>query len=120
MGYYIGIEDLAANALIAVMSNYQKRFLSYSDIEQYGARVIQVLSETGEKAILILSRESTNALFTNYSCFFEEKEINNNKGIQLKDNVTIDDLIVNFRGYLSLKLLLAFVDKRCIEVLGHA
>lgn len=117
MSYFIGIEDLAANALIAVMAKYEKRFLSFADIERYGSKVVQLLNEKGEKAILILSRESTNALFRNYSDFFIESEQDGNKGIYLKDDKTVDDLIDGFRGYLSLELLLAFIDKRSTEVL---
>ena len=118
MSYFIGIEDLAANALIAVLAESKRRFLSYSEIENYGARVVQILTEKGEKATLILSRESTTALFRNYSDFFEEKNQDGENGIYLKDEKTINDLIDKFRGYLSLKVLLAFIDKRSIEVLG--
>ena len=117
MSYFIGIEDLAANALIEVLLKYDKRFLSFFDIERYGAKVVQLLNEKEEKAILILSRESTNALFRNYSDFFVEKEQQGKKGIYLKDDKTVDDLIECFRGYLSLEVLLAFIDKRSTEVL---
>lgn len=118
MSYFIGIEDLAANALIAVLAENQRRFLSYSEIEEYGSKVIQILTEKGEKATLILSRESTTALYRNYSDYFEEKKQDGKNGIYLKDEKTIDDLIDKFRGYLSLDVLLAFVDKRSVEVLG--
>lgn len=118
MSYYIGIEDLAANALIAVLAKSKRRFLSYSEIEDYGSRVVQILTEKGETATLILSRESTNALFRNYSDYFEERNQDAETGIYLKDEKTIDDLIDKFRGYLSLDVLLAFVDKRSVEALG--
>lgn len=118
MSYYIGIEDLAANALIEVLAKKEIRFLSYSNIEKYGSKVVQILNEKGEKAILILSRESTNALFRNYSDYFEEKEESGEQGIYLKDEKNVNDLIVAFRGCLSLDVLLAFMDDRSIEVLG--
>jgi len=35
---------------------------------------VQILKENGEKAVLILSRDNTDALFKNYSEFFEEHE----------------------------------------------
>lgn len=117
MSYFIGIEDLAANALITVMAKYEKRFLSFADIERYGSKVVQLLNEKGEKAILILSRESTNALFRNYSDYFVETDQDGQKGIFLKEDKTIDDLIDAFRGYLSLELLLAFIDERSTKVL---
>lgn len=117
MSYYIGIEDLAANALIAVLNNSGKRFLSYMEIEKYGAKVIEILYDSGEKAVLILSRESTNALFQNYSDYFEEIVEDGKKGIRLKEDKTADDLIMKFRGYLSLQLLKAFIDQRSVSVL---
>jgi len=117
MSYYIGIEDLAANALIAVLNNSGKRFLSYTEIELYGAKVMEVLYKSGEKAVLILSRDSTNALFRNYSDYFEECVECGQKGIRLKEDKTADDLIKRFRGYLSLQLLKAFIDERSVSVL---
>ena len=119
MNYFIGIEDLAANALITLMSSDQeKRFVSYSDLEEYGNMVMQILTSKGKKAIFILSRKSTTVFFCDYSNIFEEIESNNQKGISLKEGVTVDDLIDRFRGYLSLDLLLAFTDHRSAEVLG--
>ena len=118
MCFYIGIEDLAANALIEVLSKCQKRFLTYSEIEGYGAKVVELLKETGEKAILILSRDNTEALFRNYSEFFEESEEQGRKGILLKQDKEIDDLIQQFRGYLALDVLLAFMDQRSVQALG--
>jgi len=67
---------------------------------------------------LILSRDRTDALFRNYSDFFFESDHNGQRGISLQEGKSIEDLIQRFRGYLSLDLLLAFVDERSIEVLG--
>lgn len=118
MCFYIGIEDLAANALIVALSKRNKRFLTYSEIENYGSSVVQLLNKKGEKAVLILSRESTNDLFRNYSDFFEEQENEGSFGISLKEGIQINDLIVKFRGYLALDVLMAFVDKYSIKALG--
>ena len=118
MCFYIGIEDLAANAMIELLKKGEKRFLTYNEIEMYGAEVVQILKENGEKAVLILSRENTDTLFTNYSEFFEEKEQNGKNGIKLKAEKKVDDLIQQFRGYLALDVLLAFMDKRSLQVLG--
>ncbi len=73
MCFYIGIEDLAANAMIEMLKKGGRRFLTYNEIEMYGAEVVQILKENGEKAVLILSRENTDALFRNYSEFFERR-----------------------------------------------
>lgn len=118
MCFYIGIEDLAANALIESMRRAEKTFLTYKEIENYGSRVVELLNEKGEKAVLILSRESTNALFRNYSDFFQEKNFNGEMGIELKKDVTLENLINQFRGYLALDVLLAFVNENSVRALG--
>lgn len=119
MCVYIGIEDLAANALIEVMSkDKSKRFVSYEELENYGSEVVKFLNAKGEKAILILSRESTNAMFRNYSDIFEETVLNNQIGIVLKSEVSIEDLIIKFRGYLAWDVLLAFVSEQTVAKLG--
>ena len=48
MCFYIGIEDLVANALIEVLKKGDKRFLTYNEIENYGAEVVRILKENGE------------------------------------------------------------------------
>ena len=78
MCFYIGIEDLAANALIETLKKNDRRFLTYHEIESYGAEVVQILQENGEK------------------------------GISLKEGKEAEDLIQQFRGYLALDVLLAF------------
>ena len=118
MCFYIGLEDLAANAMIEMLKKGERRFLTYNEIEMYGAEVVQILKENGEKAVLILSRENTDALFRNYSEFFEEGEQNGKRGIKLKVDKEVEDLIQQFRGYLALDVLLAFMNQRCVQVLG--
>ncbi|MBQ3545013.1 MAG: hypothetical protein IJA34_08530 [Lachnospiraceae bacterium] len=118
MCFYIGIEDLAANALIESMRRAEKTFLTYKEIENYGSKVVKFLNEKGEKAVLILSRESTNALFRNYSDFFKEKKLDGEIGIELKEDVTLEKLIVQFRGYLALDVLMAFVNENSVQALG--
>lgn len=118
MCFYIGIEDLAANALIEVLKKTGKRFLTYHELENYGAKVLQILEKSGEKAVLILSRDNTDALFRNYSDFFEESEEEGEKGISLKEGKDADDLVHQFRGYLALDVLLAFMSQQSIQALG--
>ncbi len=120
MCFYIGIEDLAANALIEILSKSDKTFVTYKALEQYGQKVVQVLDQQGDKAVLILSRESTIAMFKNYSDIFEEKQDDNEPGITLRSGVTKDKLIEKFRGYLAWDVLLAFVNEESIKELGVA
>ena len=120
MSYYIGIEDLAANALIEILSRYDKRFVSYKDLEEYGAEVFRILREKDEKVVFILSRDRTNDMFRNYSDIFFETKHDLNLGIELKNSVTVDELIEKFRGYLAWDVLLAFVNESSLAKIGIA
>ena len=120
--FCIGIEDLAANALIEISKvdkelNQKKLFLTYSKIEKYGVAVTEILNPQGNKAVLTLSRENTNNFFKLYSEFFIEDEKEGEKGILLSSKKEIEDLIENFRGYLSLDLLDAFISEKSIKAL---
>lgn len=119
MCFYIRIEDLAANALIEMLKHdSSKRFVSYHVMEKYGAEVVKILDAQNEKAVLILSRNSTNNFLHVYSQFFLETSKNGNLGISLKDGKNKIDLIKQFRGYLAVDVLLAFVNQASVAVLG--
>lgn len=117
MSFSIGIEDLAANALIEVFDG-GRNFLTYRKLEEYGNEVVRILTEKQEEAALILSRNSTVNMYRDYSAFFEEAEENGELGVHLKEGKDGDDLIDAFRGYLPLPFLLAFVDQRSRRILG--
>jgi len=118
MCFYIGIEDLAANALIEVLSNNNRKFVTYHELEEYGAEVVRILREKNEKVVLVLSRDSTNRMFRNYSHIFVEEKRDSGIGIALKEEITIDNLIETFRGYLAWDVLLAFINERSLAKLG--
>lgn len=118
MCFYIKIEDLAANALIEMLKKNQGRFVSYDDLRAYGTKVVELLSEQGEKAVLIMSREDTSTLLRDYTDFFEEREVNSRIGLYLKDEKTTTDLVQQFRGYLAFDVLLALMSKTSLQALG--
>ena len=117
--FHIDIEDLVANAFIESLKiNSDKKFITYEEIKRYGNVVMQILKDKGEKAVLILSRDNTNAFFRNYSDFFEECTNEAGMlGIRLKEDKKLIDLIQQFRGYLAIDVLLAFVDKESVNAL---
>lgn len=122
MCFYIGIEDLAANALIEILKTKEKEqysqcYVTLSELEAYGNQVIRYLNDKGEKAILILSRKNTSMMFRNYSDFFEEVETETGIAISLKEGKTVLDLIKKFRTYLALDVMLAFMDAETVQVL---
>lgn len=113
--FYIRIEDLAANAFIELLQRDEsRRFVTYDELEHYGEQAVKVLAEKGEKAALLLSRNHTEAMFCDYSDFFEEER----QGIRLKADKDRKALIDHFRGYLPIDVLLALVDERSKKILG--
>ena len=116
--FSIEIEDLVANAMIEVLRRSGRRFITYREIEAYGMEVIQILKERGERAVLVLSREKTRAFLRNYAEYFEESVKENGRGVKLKEGKGAGDLIQQFRGYLALNVLLAFMNQRSTRLLG--
>ena len=122
MCFYIGIEDLAANALIEILQSKNgddsQNIATYAELEKYGAEVVHYLGEQGEKAVLILSRESTNHMLCSYSDFFVETETDKKEpAIELRKGKTVSDLIERFRTYLEIDVLLAFMSEKTVSVL---
>lgn len=123
--FYLGMEDLTANALIEILKQQtpdfqESTFVTYAQLEEYGMEVTRILLEEGDEAVFILSRDNTNALFFNYADFFEEKDSPNGLGVALKDGVSLPNLISTFRGYLPWSVLRAFSDERSIAKLKVA
>lgn len=116
MCYYIGIEDLAANALIEILqtkgtADSGRYPVTFQELEDYGAEVVKYLDrEKGEKALLILSRAHTTNMFRNYSDFFEEVETPRGTAIILQKGKTVEDLINKFRIYNAFDVIIAFME----------
>lgn len=119
MYIYIEIEDLVANAFIELVERKGKRELLYSELDEYGARVIEALNSDGvTNAVLVVSRESQKAMIEDYSDMFEEFEINGSKGIRLLAEIEPIELWARFCASLSLKVLNAFREQSTKDVLG--
>lgn len=118
MCMYIGIEDLVANAIIELVERSHRNEVLFSEINRYGATVVQLLSKNENKAVLILSKERTTAFLNNYSDFFELYTTELEEGIRLKENISVSQLWEKFRGYLSVDVMMAFMDDRSIAELG--
>lgn len=114
MKYYIGLEDLVANAMIEIMEKRMRDgkplvqpCFTYRDLESYGSKVVKYINkETDDTAMLILSRASTVCMFRNYSEFFEETE--DEHGIKLREGKTVENLKFTFRAYKTLQFIDAF------------
>lgn len=110
----IGIEYIAANALVELYENSNKNYVSIEDLRNYGITVKEILKCNNIEAILLMSDYYLIQFVHNYSDMFEFKE---NK-IYKKDNVTCDDIRERIIAYMKMDLLMAMVDEKSLEVLG--
>lgn len=117
---YIGIEDLAANALIELLNRKNCREVSFETLRNYGMTVVRLLAKSGKGAILTMNREGTYNMLHDYSDFFDINENGGRETIILKDGKTAEDLKLHFRAYLGLDCFIAFTDRRSLKELGIA
>ena len=115
---FIGIADLAANALIEVLEKRSLREVSFETLNKYGIKVIELLEKNNDKAVLLMSRFYTDEFIRNYSNYFYIRESNDGDCICLKDGVSSLALREQFRAYLSMDVLLALVNEESLSKLG--
>ena len=117
---FIGIESLAANALIEIMQNTNRREVDFETLVKYGMRIVKLLLEqTGDEAILLMSRKYQIGMVENYSHYFiVEARGSSNDIFKLKDGVTVDDLSNYFRWTMKTKIIKAFLAKEALMELG--
>ncbi len=122
MCMYIGIEDLAANALIGILARTHEepgkpKFVRFATLLSYGMAVIRKLKkDSGEEAMLIYNRESNSMLFTDYSDFFERYTDNDGyDGIKLRDGKDERDLLARFIGSIPVELQNVMADNNLIS-----
>lgn len=123
MSMYIGIEDLAANALISLLlirTDESQPFVSFCTLKEYGLKVVKKLKELQEEAVFIYSPQSTARLFTDYSQYFELCVNAQEEGIRLRHGVTIEDLWVKFQTVIAVKLLRVMRDQDLLRSLNLA
>ena len=118
MCIYIGIEDLVANALIELVEKSKKREVLFRQLDAYGTKVIGYLNANHKPAALSLSRESTDEFLYEYSEYFELFSKGMDEGIRLRKNVLVDQLWKKFRGYLTVEVMLAFMNEDSVSALG--
>lgn len=120
MCIYIGIEDVVANALIALlMRNEDCRQVLFTALGEYGEFVVQKYRHnTNEEAILIRSRERRRMFFEDYSEFFEPLDENGEcVGVRLRDGIDVKALKRFFRYNMTVHLVEAFIDQEALDVL---
>lgn len=111
--YYIGMDDVIANAFIESMKRNGNRFLTYKQINDYGDKVADLIRKDSD---VFVDKSNTSSVLTDYADFFAEQTIDGELGVELKREKSKSDLINQFRGYLPLDVLRAFVSVTvCID-----
>ena len=110
----IGIEYIAANALVELYENSKQNYVKIEDLRNYGITVKQILRDNNIEAVLLMSDYYLIQFVHNYSDMFEVVD----EKIYKKDNVTCDDIRERIIAYMKMDLLMAMVDKKSLEVLG--
>lgn len=122
---FIGIESVAANALIELFEDRQVTEVSFDTLVKYGMRIVRILEkETNEDVILLFSRKYQLSMIENYSEFFEAEFSNDGNGrFKLKGNdpkKTLEKLKLYFRWTMSIKMIEAFLSKEALSELNIA
>lgn len=120
---FIGIESVAANALIELLEKRDEREVSFDTLARYGMRVVRILQEQSEEeVILLLSRKYQINMIENYSDFFEADFSSGGQGVfRLKGEdkqETLKALKQYFRYTMSMQMLNAFTSNDALQELG--
>ncbi len=120
---FIGIESVAANALIELLEKKDEREVSFETLARYGMRVVRILQEcSDEEVILLLSRKYQINMIENYSDFFEADFSRGGQGLnRLKGEnkqETLEALKKYFRLTMSMQMLNAFTSEDALQELG--
>lgn len=117
MNYFIGVEDLVANALIELVEKTGNRTVSFSQLNKYGDAIIAKLRARNLDATLIYTRDETEQFFHDCSDIFTINESESDIEITLNDNISTAYLRKKFRINLAVHLLSAFVSPEAVETI---
>lgn len=115
---YIGIEDLVASALIEVMKRERtNRKVSLQALSNYGTVIVRLLTQSGQSAILFLTKESTYEFVHDYSEFFSIRNYEGIEYIELEEGVTVEDLRCQFIKNLTVDIAKALGKEESLQAL---
>jgi len=103
---FIGVEILAANALIEAIESETSKSVSLKKLEAYGIKVVNFLqSQYKEQAVILYNENKIGNEILNYSEYLKIE----NETITKKEGVSVNDLRRKFRAPLAYALLKAFL-----------
>lgn len=121
---FIGIESVAANALIELFEKRNITEVSFDTLVRYGMSIARFLEQdSDEEVILLFSRKYQIDMVENYSDFFEADFSRGNGVFRLKGEnkeQTLSELKDYFRWTMSVRILKAFTSAAALQALGVA
>ena len=127
MCYFIGVEDLAANALIELLENgSNRREVSFRELEAYGAEVVKELNEAqGQDCFLLLSQYRMRDAVRERSDILEILDYGTPRArVALRGGYALDEYVQklseSFCGSISIPVLQAMSAQRSLEQLLKA
>ena len=103
---FIGVEIIAANALINIIESGKGRSISLKDLNKCGIEVVNYLEkEFNEKAVVLYDRNRIGSFIVDYSGYF----CYSNDTLYVNEGVTTEQLRERFRGQLSFEILSAII-----------
>lgn len=112
---YIDSETMVGNFFIETIENLGLRYIKVSELDEYASYVIKKLSNDNDNDIIY--NDDIKLCIINNMEYFDLKYMKDGAYIFLNDNITIEDLWKRFRGYLSLKVLNVFMDKKILDII---
>ena len=107
--YYLDMGDLVSNLFYTFKRNLiPAKEISFNLVDKYSDLLKEELSKKNIEIVFLLSREETNKFFDENMMLYERLE--DNKGIKLKEDITLKELITKYHGYLPIEILETIVD----------
>lgn len=104
---FIGVEILAANALIDLLEADKGRSITFKTLNKFGIEVVEYLEKNfNEKSVVLFDRERIGNLVLDYSDIFTLQE----DTLTVKEGVSLERLRDRFRGPLTYEILKAIID----------
>lgn len=104
------LEDVAACAFIAQLKTNGAREITLNKLNKFGTAVTKLLAEKGVKSVFLSDNTAVDSVLCAYSDYFVLTESNGYTCLQLKPEITIEQLWEKFCGYLTVAIADAFED----------
>lgn len=107
--YFLVLDDLFYNLLKTLKEDdIDPKVLTHQEVCNYGKKLEEFAKNNGINIILLLSRDRTYQFYRNNYGIVEDDE---QGAIKIIKNITKEELIGKYRGYLPLDVLLLIEDK---------